>query len=323
MKLEKLLYWGFSFFMPVGFLYLPKQKNMNPSPLVFSPMIIGTMRLGEWGVKMTTSELEAFIEECLALELKDFDHADIYGHYTTESDFGKVLKNRSDLRAKIRLTTKCGIKLITPNRPSHTIKSYDSTKAHIIASAEHSLKELSTDYLDLFLIHRPDFLMNPTEIAEAFESLRNSGKVNYFGVSNFTPSQFDLLNSYTPLTNNQIEASVLHLNPFQDGTLDQCLKHKIQPTAWSPLGGGAIFQKSENPQIIRIKRVAQIIADKHNVQLDQILFAWLLKHPASIIPVLGTSKINRIQAALEATKINLSHEEWYQLWEASTGHEVA
>lgn len=296
-------------------------KNTT-SAIEFSPLIIGTMRLGEWGVKMNTSALEIFVEECLALGLNDFDHADIYGHYTTEEDFGKLLKIRPDLRAKIQLTTKCGIKLVTPNRPTHQIKSYDSSKEHILRSAEQSLKALSTDYVDLLLIHRPDFLMDPAAIATAFEQLKSSGKVKHFGVSNFTPSQFDLLNSYFPLVTNQVEISITHLNAFQDGTLDQCLKYKIAPTAWSPLGGGAMFQDSDDQRILRIKKIAGLLADKHEVQIDQILLAWLLKHPSGILPLLGTSKISRVKSALNATTINLSHEEWYMLLEASVGHEV-
>lgn len=289
----------------------------------FSPVIVGVMRLGDWGVKMTEKELERFIDECLELGIKDFDHADIYGFYTSEAEFGAILKRRKDLRNKIQLTTKCGIKLVCDNRPSHKIKSYDSTKAHILASAENSLGTLHLETLDLLLLHRPDFLMNPAEIAEAFEQLKQEGKVKHFGVSNFTPSQFDLINSVTPLVTNQVELSLLQLNPFSDGTLDQCLKNKIQPMAWSPLGGGALFMDSEDEKVNRIKSVAMPLAEKHKVGLDQILLAFIQKHPSSPVPVLGTSKIERVKSALAASKINLSHEEWYDLYQASTGKEVA
>ena len=298
---------------------------MNPTnkEITFSPLIIGTMRLGVWGVKMTTTELEKFVAACIELGLTDFDHADIYGHYTTEDEFGKVLKNQPSWRQKIQLTTKCGIKLTSENRSNHKIKSYDSTKAHIIASAEYSLKALETDYIDVLLLHRPDYLMNPHDIAEAAETLKKDGKIKHFGVSNYTASQFDLLNSYTPLITNQIELSILHLNALDDGTLDQCIKNNINPTAWSPFGGGSIFQNSEVERNQRIQKVANALAEKHNASLEQILLAFLLKHPSSIIPVLGTSKIERIKNALNATKINLTHEEWYELLEASKGHEVA
>ncbi len=296
---------------------------MATSPISFSPFVIGTMRLGAWGAQMNTTQLEAFVEGCLDLGLNDFDHADIYGHYTTEAEFGKLLKQRPDLRQKIQLTTKSGIKLVSDNRPDHHIKSYDSSKEHIIASAEKSLNYLSTDHIDLLLIHRPDYLMDPHEIAEAFDQLRSSGKVLHFGVSNFTPAQFELLHSFTPLVNNQIEASIMHLNPFEDGTLLQCQKHGIKATAWSPLGGGTIFQESDDPKILRIQSAGKAMAKKHGVQLDQLLMAWLLKHPAGIIPVLGTSKLERVKDTMKALDIQLSREEWYTLWKASTGEEIA
>ncbi len=287
-----------------------------------SRLIIGTMRLGDWGVKMDTASLESFVEECLALGLKDFDHADIYGDYTTEQDFGALLTIRPDLRDKIRLTTKCGIKMLSPNRPDHKIKSYDSSKLHILQSVENSLKVLKTDFIDLLLIHRPDFLMNPQELAEAFESLQKAGKVLHFGVSNFTTSQFELLHSYFPLVTNQIEISISHLQPFYDGSLDQCLKYNIVPTAWSSLGGGVLFQDTKDERVLRIRKTGMALAEKYGAQLDQILLAWLMKHPSGIIPVLGTSKISRVKSALAACNIKLSHEEWYELWQASVGTEV-
>lgn len=295
---------------------------MTEQYVEFSKLIIGTMRLGAWGAKMNTANLQAFTEECLALGLRDFDHADIYGGYTTEDDFGQLLKQAPELRSKIQITTKCGIKMLSPNRPEHKIKSYDSGKEHILKSAENSLRALHTDYIDLLLIHRPDFLMNPYEIAEAFETLKHAGKVKYFGASNFTPSQFDLLNSCFPLVTNQIEISVMHLNAFTDGTLDQCMKQQIAPTAWSPLGGGALFSASADDRIQRIRAIALAMCERHDCQMDQLLLAWLMKHPSGIIPVLGTTKISRVKSALAAHDIELSREEWYELWQASTGAEV-
>ncbi|MEL6251137.1 MAG: aldo/keto reductase [Bacteroidota bacterium] len=288
----------------------------------FSPIIVGAMRLGVWGVNMSTDELEKYIDQCLELGLKDFDHADIYGHYTEETRFGKVIKRRPDLKIKIRLTTKCGIKMLSDNRPSHKIKSYDSGKEHIIASAENSLKELGVDCLDLYLIHRPDYLMDPEEIAEAVESLKKAGKIKHFGVSNFSPSQFDLLNSYTPLATNQIEVSLLHLNSLDDGSLDQCIKHKISPTAWSPFGGGSIFSDKEDPRIKRIRKTAAELGEKYGASIDQILLTWVFRHPSGIVPIVGSSKIERIKRAAEAAQIKLSREDWYELLEASRGEEV-
>ncbi|UII78189.1 aldo/keto reductase family oxidoreductase [Flagellimonas sp. CMM7] len=287
-----------------------------------SPYIIGTMRLGTWGSNLSTPEYEHFIEGCLDLGFIDFDHADIYGHYTTEKDFGHVLKSRKDLRQKMRITTKCGIKLVSENRPEHKIKSYDLTTDHIEASVEKSLASLQTDYIDVMLLHRPDYLIDPYEIAEVFSKLKKEGKVLAFGVSNFSPSQFDLLNSLTPLVTNQVEISLLQRNAFEDGTLDQCQKLKVIPAAWSPLGGGLLFKDSTDSKVKNIQKTLAVLAKKYNAAMDQVLYAWLRKHPAGIVPVLGTSKIERIQAAYKALDISLTHEEWYMLWEAALGREI-
>ncbi|MEO1262374.1 MAG: aldo/keto reductase [Bacteroidota bacterium] len=295
----------------------------TPPPIQFSPLIIGTMRLGVWGAKLSTQELENFIDQCLEMGLNDFDHADIYGHYTEEANFGNVLKRRPDLRNKMQITTKCGIQLVCPERPGFRLKSYNSTKAHIISSAENSLKDLGTDYLDLLLIHRPDFLSDPSEIAGAFQHLSESGKVRHFGVSNFTPTQMDMLSSFTNLVNNQVEISLLKLAAFTDGTIDKCWQHKITPTAWSPLAGGQLFGESDDPVIARVQKTTRDLAVKHEATLDQVLLAFLMKHPIGIVPVLGTSKIIRIKSALRATEVKLTHEDWYELWQAATGEEVA
>lgn len=289
----------------------------------FSPLIIGTMRWGTWGANLSTDQIEHLIDQCLDLGLKDFDHADIYGHYTEEENFGRVIKRRPDLKSKIQITTKYGIKLTSDNHPSHHIKSYDSSKAHLLQSIDNSLQALGVDHLDVLLLHRPDLLMDPHEIAEGFTQLQQAGKVRSFGVSNFTPDQFNLLNDHIPLITNQIELSLLHLDGFQDGTLVQCQRLGISPTVWSPFGGGRIFQADGDAQVMRIRKAASSIMEKYKATLDQILLAWLLKHPAGIVPVLGSSKSARIAAAMEATNIQLSHEEWYSLLEASTGNEVA
>lgn len=289
----------------------------------FSPLIIGTMRWGTWGADLSTDKIERLIDQCLDLGLKDFDHADIYGHYTEEENFGRVIKRRPDLRSKIQITTKYGIKLTSENRPSHRIKSYDSSKAHLLQSVDNSLLALGVDHIDVLLLHRPDLLMNPLEIAEGFTQLKQAGKVRSFGVSNFTTDQFNLLNDHLPLVTNQIEMSLLHLDGFQDGTLVQCQRLGISPTVWSPFGGGRLFQAEGDEQVQRIRTAASPLMEKHQATLDQILLAWLLKHPSGIVPVLGSSKSARITAAMQATHIQLSHEEWYILLEASTGTEVA
>ncbi len=288
----------------------------------FSRIIAGVMNWGPWGANFDSSQQQEIIEACIEMGITTFDHADIYGHYTNEASFGTVLKNNPELRSKMEIISKCGIKLTHENRPNHKIKSYDTSAKHIEWSVNKSLENLGTDYIDLLLIHRPSPLMNPAEIAKAFDKLKISGKVNYFGVSNFTPSQFEMLNQYTPLVSNQIEASVLHRTPFLDGSLDTCLKHGIKPMAWSPLGAGKIFAETEEANISRLKTKGQELAEKHSVGLDQLLLAWLMKHPSGILPVLGTTKIDRLKNALKATNVELSDEEWFELWEAAEGNEV-
>ncbi len=282
------------------------------------------MKWGAWGAKFTTATYEQMIKDCLAVGVTTFDHADIYGDYTTEEEFGKVLQEQPSLRQQMQLITKCGIQMVSVNRPHHKIKSYDTSYEHIIESVERSLKNLSTDYIDCLLIHRPDPLFDADEVAKAFEQLKQQGKVLQFGVSNFRKWQVDLLRSRFPVTVNQVECSLLHLEPFGDGTLDQCQQHGMTAMAWSPMGGGTLFViDEEDERNKRIIAVANILAEKYETGADVILLRWLMTHPANILPVLGTSKIERVHAAVAATLLKLEREEWFMLWRASTGREVA
>lgn len=288
----------------------------------FSPVIAGCMKWGEWGARFTEASYTRMIETCAENGISSFDHADIYGDYTSEEEFGNALRQLPALRSRIQLISKCGIKMVSPNRPAHKIKSYDTGYAYIIGCAERSLKNLRTDYLDLFLIHRPDPLMNPDEIAEAFTKLKKEGKVLHTGVSNFTPSQVQLLHTVYPVEVNQIEISVTSLAPFHNGQLDQCLEQKILPMAWSPLGGGSLFTGSADRKYQNIFRVAAQLSIKYSIAPENIFLAFLRTHPSGILPVLGTSKINRLLSAMEAATLKLEREEWFMLWEASKGHAV-
>jgi predicted oxidoreductase len=224
----------------------------------------------------------------------------------------------------MQIVTKCGIMLVSPNRPQHTFKHYDTSQAHIVASTEESLQVLGTDHVDLLLIHRPDVLMDPDEVAEAFTTLRQAGKVLHFGVSNFTPSQFDLLASRLgfPLVTNQIEVSVLSLDLLHDGTVDQCLQRGIAPMVWSPLAGGRIFDE-DSEQAVRVRQALQSVGQElGGASLDQVALAWLLAHPVRFVPVLGSSKIERVRSAAGAEALCLSREQWFTIWSASTGTPV-
>ncbi|MES2004217.1 MAG: aldo/keto reductase [Bacteroidota bacterium] len=289
--------------------------------LINSP-IAGVMRWGIWGANFTTAEYRQMIESCLQYGIDTFDHADIYGDYTTEAEFGEALKENPSLRQHMKLITKCGIQMVTANRPDHTIKSYNTSREHIINSAELSLQHFGTDYLDVLLIHRPDPLLDPAEVAEAIEQLKQQGKVLAFGVSNFLPHQTDLLSKYTLIEYNQVEVSLMQLKAFSDGTLENCMKNKIIPMAWAPLGGG-LFTDDSHPRFRSITACANELAEKYNTGLNEILLAWLHTHPSGIQSVIGTTKIERLLQAKAAVSIRLEREDWFTLLLASTGEDVA
>lgn len=292
-----------------------------PATIINSP-IAGCMRWGAWGSKFSTSTYQNMISACLDQGITAFDHADIYGDYTTESDFGAAFKSFSAKRDGIQIISKCGIQMLGPNRPEHTIKSYNTSKDHIISSVERSLKNLNTDYLDLLLIHRPDPLMHPDEIAEAITLLKTAGKIKQFGVSNFMPHQVTLIEKSITVEYNQLEVSVVYTDPLFNGQLDQCIEKDIIPMAWSPLGGN-IFSHQTDAKNKRVFDAASAVCGKYNCTVSALFLAWLYAHPAGIVPVLGTSQIERIIEAKEAKKINLSREDWFKILEASIGKEVA
>ena len=283
--------------------------------------IVGCMRWGVWGENFTTNQYEQIINQCLAIGLNVFDHADIYGHYTTEADFGDALKGNTSLRNQIKIITKCGINMLTPNRPHHAIKSYDTSANHITKSVEQSLQNFHTDYIDTLLIHRPDILMHVEEIAATITTLKSAGKIKSFGVSNFTTSQVALLNKYIPIEHHQVEISLTNLNAFDNGVLDQCQLENIEAQSWSPMGNGIFTEKTE--QNTRILAEAESLAKTYECSVNQVLLAFLYAHPSQIVPVIGTTKFERIQEAAKAMEIELTREDFYKLWTASTGKEVA
>lgn len=283
--------------------------------------IVGCMRWGVWGENFTTQQYEQIINQCLEIGLDIFDHADIYGHYTTEADFGHALKGNTSLRSQLKIITKCGINMLTPNRPHHAIKSYDTCAAHITKSVEQSLQNFHTDYIDTLLIHRPDLLIDVEEVAATISALKKSGKIKTFGVSNFTTSQVALLNKYIPVEHHQVEISVTNLSAFDNGVLDQCQLENIEAQSWSPMGNGLFTENTE--QHTRILAEATSLSKAYNCSVNQILLAFLFVHPSQIAPVIGTTKFDRILEAKKAMEIELNREDFYKLWSASTGKEVA
>ncbi|QOI96621.1 MAG: aldo/keto reductase [Flammeovirgaceae bacterium] len=277
---------------------------------------------GAWRWKLETTEIERLIYTALDAGISSFDHADIYGDYANEERFGKILRGNPSLRNRMELITKCGIKLVSAARPEHRVKHYDTSKEHILRSVENSLKNLSTDRLDLLLIHRPDPLMHPEEVAEAFRLLKDQGKVLWFGVSNFSAAQFEMLQAYVPvrLVTNQVEISLFNPVKMVDGTVDALIKHRVSPLAWSPLGGGKYFTASGQAETIEMK--LEGFASNYNCTVSQLLLAWLLRHPANIFPILGTTNPDRVKEGAGAIHIKVDRQDWFAMLKAVTGKDV-
>lgn len=290
----------------------------------FSSIIFGAWRLADAPSDSNTESVGRKIAAALEYGINTFDHADIYGDYSCEELFGSAVAKNRIARDKYKLITKCGIKLVSSQRPEHGLKTYDTGAQHITASVERSLKNLNTDHIDLLLIHRPDPLMNPDDVAHTFNTLKKQGKVSHFGVSNFSPQQVRMLQSRldAPLVANQIEFSLLHTEPLYNGQLDQCLELKMTPMAWSPLAGGRLFT-SNNERTENVRACLKQLAQKHSVESPEtIAYAWLLKHPAAVKPVVGTGKPERLKSATDALKVKLDNEDWFQLLKAAVGSDV-
>ena len=282
-----------------------------------SPVIAGTMNWGDWDKKLTTSEMVHLMNICIENKITTFDHADIYGGYTTEAQFGKAFAESKISREKMQLISKCRIQH-TQGRPN-TIKHYDYSKKYIIWSVENSLKNLQTDYLDVLLLHRPSPLMQADEIAEAVLKLKSERKIIDFGLSNFTPSQTELIAQKTNVSYNQIQFSATHHEAMLDGSLDYMQVNDIRPMSWNPLG--TVFRE-DIEQTRRLKKLLVQLVEKYSVGSDTILLAWILKHPAKIIPVAGTVNIARIQALMKAVELELDQLDWFAIWTESMGNKV-
>lgn len=290
--------------------------------LKFSRIIEGFWRLAEWN--MSDQELLRFIEACMELGITTFDHADIYGNYTCEALFGQALKLKPELRSSMQIVTKCGIKMLSNKFPDRYVGHYDTSKEHILSSVEQSLKNFGTDYIDVLLIHRPDPFMDPEEVASAFTQLRSQGKVRHFGVSNFVPAQFNLLSSYLdfPLVTNQIEVSVIHLEHFEKGTISHAQEKRIAPMIWSPLAGGTIFASDED-RAVRLRDTLHKVAEEIGAQsIDEVMYAWLLAHPARMLPIVGSGKLERVKTAVRATELTMDRQQWFAIMQSSNGHPV-
>lgn len=276
------------------------------------------MSWAKWGKDYSTEELIDLLNFCMDEGLSTFDHADIYGDYTTEGRFGEAFSKSGIKRESIQLITKCGIQYVGETRDNQ-VKHYNYSKDYIIWSAEQSLKNLKTDYIDLFLLHRPSPLMHSDEILEAIQRLKLDGKILNFGVSNFTPSQVELIDSKVDVQANQVEFSLTQHSAMHNGSLDQMIVKGIKPMAWSPLGS---YFRDTNAQTLRIKKILQKLSEKYEVSEDTILLAWIFKHPSKVAPVIGTTNKDRMRNAKHAAQLTLELEDWFSLLVASQGHKV-
>ena len=284
----------------------------------YSRIIAGTMTWGNWGKQLSFQQMGTLMQHCLEHGITTFDHADIYGDYTNEEQFGNAFFASGIRRDKIQLISKCGIQFNSKAR-KNKVKHYNYTKDYIIWSTEQSLKLLKTDYLDLLLLHRPSPLMHPKEISEAILQLKKQGKIKQFGVSNFTQTQIALLETEVPVEGNQVEYSLTSHNVMNDGTLDDCLTNKRLAMSWSPLG---VYFREKNERTNRIQIVLNTLLKKYDATEDQLLLAWILRHPSKVYPVIGTATPARLVLAMKALKLEMELEDWFLLLEASNGHEV-
>lgn len=288
--------------------------------LNLSTFVAGCWRLAEWDLSI--AERKSYIAHCIEQGITSFDHAGIYGDYQCEGLFGEAFSHFSSQRDKLQIVSKCGIKLQSKHHPQTQIKHYDTSYQHIVSSAEKSLSYLKTDYLDCLLIHRPDPLMNAEEVARAFSDLIAAGKIRFAGVSNFTPMQFDLLQSHCDfrLATNQVEVSLSNAALLEDGTIEHCQKNSTAIMAWSPLGGGSLFSNTLNQPLFES---LTLIAEQKNASVAQIALAWLLKLPADLHPIIGSGKLSRISELARANRIELTRTEWFELYKAARGKDVA
>lgn len=300
------------------------ETRISLGSLSLSRLVLGAWRLLSDLERSDADSVARLVHGAIDIGITSFDHADIYGNYGVEEAFGAGLQRWGGSRDTIELITKCDIMLISGARPENRIKHYDTSSAHIRASVERSLKNLHTDYIDVLLLHRPDPLMDADDTARGLEDVVKAGKVRAVGVSNFLPHQFDLLASRLPfpLVTNQIEFSVKYVSPLTDGSLDHAQRLRYAPMIWSPLGGGSLFT-GEGVQEVRLRAALRDIASQlDNTDISAIAIAWLLRHPASLIPVLGSLKIDRLKTMATALDIELNRQQWFAILKASTGEDV-
>lgn len=287
--------------------------------LSLSRVAYGMWRLGD-DADTSAAHVQAKLETCLAQGITAMDQADIYGGYQAEALLGAALKSAPALKDQIEIITKCNIVAPAGRYSRVACKHYDTSRAHILASVDHSLRLMNVDKIDLLLMHRPDPLMDQFETGAALDEVIASGKVRAVGASNFKPWDMDLLQSamQNKLVTNQIEVSLAAPEALTNGDLATLQRQAIPPMAWSPLGGGSLFAESSSD----LRAAMDEIANRAGTDLAAVAVAWLLRHPARIIPVMGTNTLSRIEKFADAFTINMTREEWFLLYTLALGHEV-
>ncbi len=299
-----------------------KRVKLAPQAPEFSRLVYGTWRVLD--TKPTPQDINRRLHSCLELGITTIDTAEIYGLYEVEKVLGAALALSPGLRDKFEIITKAGIYVPCSYHPERRTAHYNTTGPRLLKSVEKSLRFLGTDHVELFLVHRPDWLTRADDTAAGLKELLHSGKIRSAGVSNYSVSQFELLNALMDqaLVTNQIEFHLLHPEPIHDGTLHQCERLGVLPMAWSPLAGGRIFDIS-TPAATRLAEAAKAMSSRYKgATLEQLAYAWILAHPSHPLPVIGTNKLERLQSVAQADDIVLEREDWYALWEAAQGRRI-
>jgi predicted oxidoreductase len=295
------------------------QRITMAEGLETSRVALGFWRWAQWGISI--DELERLVHGALELGITLFDHANIYDLGHPEAAFGEVLAHNPGLRENVQIITKSTI--VYPNETVR-VKYYDTTKAHTVSEVEASLKRLRTDYIDLFLLHRPDPYMNPEETAAAFSQLYEQGKVRHFGVSNYKPHHYEMLASFCdqPLITNEVEASVLQHENFDDGTIAHAVQRRIHPIAWSPLAGGRVFTGTDDAAV-RVRAELETVRNEIGAEtIDDVALAWLFNHPVGFLTITGAEDLEFVRRPVSALQYTLSNEQWFAIWSACVGHKV-
>ena len=269
-------------------------------------------------------DINARLNRCVELGITTIDTAEIYGLYEVEEALGKALALSPGLRDRIEIVTKAGIYVPNARHLDRKVGFYSASGARLIKSLEKSLRLVGTDRIDLFLVHRPDWLASIDDTAGGLNQLLGDGRIRSAGVSNYSAAQFSALNSRMekPLATNQLEFHLLHMDPIYDGTFDQCQELGVQPMAWGPMAGGRLFDKT-NEAAARLAQTAADLSSKYNdATLEQFAYAWIMAHPSRPLPVIGTNKIERIESAVRSTDIQLKQEDWYAFWVAANGYDI-